>query len=97
MLELPANVLLKANVVDLADGAFAEHIQALGDVQMKIPDNISDAEAAAFPVSVTTAGMALYQELGLPFPSEPVKESFPILIYGGSSSVGATAIQLAKK
>lgn len=45
-----------------------------------------------------TAALALYQNLGVPTPWNPVPkgESWPILIYGGASAVGAFALKLAK-
>jgi NADPH:quinone reductase-like Zn-dependent oxidoreductase len=36
------------------DGAFAEYIVAKGDLQIKIPDNVKDTDAATLGVSVTT-------------------------------------------
>ena len=63
---------------------------------MKIPDGVSDEDAASFPVSITTSAMALFMELGLPFIDEPAKEPITILVYGGSTSTGAMATQLAK-
>ena len=57
---------------------------------------MTDAEAATYPVAVTTAGMGLYNALGLPRPSAPSSEAVPVLVYGGNTAVGAAAIQLAK-
>lgn len=42
-----------------------------------------------------TASLALYQELNLPLPWNPAKGRLPLIIYGGSSAVGAFAIKLA--
>lgn len=78
------------------DGAFAEYIVAKGDVQMPIPKNLSFEEASTLGIGITTVGQALYQSLKLPLPTEPAKDSFPILIYGGSSATGTLAIQYAK-
>lgn len=36
------------------DGAFAEYIVVKGDVQIKIPDNLTDEEAATLGVGVST-------------------------------------------
>lgn len=65
----------------------------------KIPDNISYAEASVFPIAVSTAIVGLYgsEYLGLPYPSLDPKDSGKVIVvWGGSSSVGATVIQLAK-
>ena len=51
------------------------------------------------PLAISTAAAALYQKshLGLPYPSKDSKpRNKTILIWGGSSSVGASAIQLAR-
>ncbi|MCJ1399246.1 hypothetical protein MMC11_002448 [Xylographa trunciseda] len=78
------------------DGAFAEHIVAKADVQSKIPENLSFEEASTLGVGISTVGQGLYQSLGLPLPSNPAKEAFPLLIYGGSTATGTLAIQFAK-
>ena len=85
-----------ANAVQHEDGTFAEHIVVKGDMQMKIPDDVSFEEAATFGVGITTVGQGLYQKLGLAWPNEPVKDSPPVLIYGGSSATGVLGIQFAK-
>ena len=36
------------------DGAFAEHVTAKGDIMIKVPDNLSDEEAATLGVGITT-------------------------------------------
>ncbi|OOQ91706.1 Protein TOXD [Penicillium brasilianum] len=84
------------NAVQPEDGAFAEYIVAKGDLQTKIPDNLSFQEAATLGVGIVTVGQALYQSLKLALPSEPITDSTPILIYGGSTATGTLAIQFAK-
>ncbi|UCK58859.1 hypothetical protein AFCA_001695 [Aspergillus flavus] len=84
------------NAVQHEDGAFAEYIVAKGDVQIRIPDNLSFQEAATLGVGISTVGQGLYQSLKLALPSEPIKEPEPILIYGGSTATGTLAIQFAK-
>lgn len=85
-----------ANAVCHDDGTFGQHITAKGDVQIRIPDNLSFEEAATLGIGVITAGQALYQNLQLPLPDSRKKANFPILIYGGSTATGAIAIQFAK-
>jgi len=84
------------NAVEQEDGAFGEYCRAKGDIQIKIPDNVSDEEAATLGVGVATVGQGLYQSLGLPMPGSASKEKTPVLIYGGSTSTGMFAIQFAK-
>jgi NADPH:quinone reductase-like Zn-dependent oxidoreductase len=84
------------NAVQFEDGAFAEYIVAKGDVQTKIPDNMSFQEAATLGVGIATVGQAVYFSLGLNSPYNPISEPVPILIYGGSTATGTLAIQFAK-
>ena len=88
--------LISGNVANHETGAFAEYVIAKGDVQLKIPDQLSFEEAATLGVGITTVGQGLYQSLGLPLPNQPAKEKFSILIYGGSTATGTLAIQFAK-
>ena len=85
-----------ANAVQPEDGTFAEYIVAKGDIQMRIPDNLSFEEASTLGVGIVTVGQALYQSLKLSLPTEPTKNPAKILIYGGSTATGALAIQFAK-
>jgi NADPH:quinone reductase-like Zn-dependent oxidoreductase len=80
------------------DGAFAEYLVAKADLAQRVPDHMSFEEAASLGVQVYTVGLCLYQSLDLPWPTEPVsaEERFPVLIYGGSSSMGTLGIQMAK-
>ncbi|KAJ5641638.1 alcohol dehydrogenase [Penicillium lividum] len=61
-----------------------------------VPDSLPLANAAVLPISVDTAATALYIHIEVPFPSlVPVPTGKKILIWGGASSVGSSAIQLA--
>lgn len=89
-----------SNHVNHADGTFAEYIVVKGDIQMKIPTNMSFEAAATLGVGVTTVGQGLFQSLKLPMP-EPWKATtdhsdIPVLIYGGSTATGTLAIQFAR-
>ncbi|KAJ5183967.1 Protein TOXD [Penicillium capsulatum] len=84
------------NAVQPEDGAFAEYLVAKGDLQMKMPDSLSFEEGATLGVGVLTVALALYQKLDLALPTQPAKETSPILIYGGSTATGTLAIQFAK-
>ena len=83
------------NAVEKEDGCFAQYAVAKGDVQCKLPDNLSDEDAATLGVGVTTVGQGLYQSLGLPLPGSGEKTDEPLLIYGGSTATGSLAIQFA--
>jgi NADPH:quinone reductase-like Zn-dependent oxidoreductase len=67
----------------------------------KVPSQIPLHEAAVLPLAVSTATHGLYMHLNLPVPpasasDAPSPGSDGVLaIWGGSSSVGAVAIQLA--
>jgi NADPH:quinone reductase-like Zn-dependent oxidoreductase len=63
-----------------------------------IPDSISYEQAVVLPLAISTAAAGLYQKgfLALPYPTiNPKPTGKTILIWGGSSSVGSTTIQLA--
>lgn len=85
-----------SNFSNHEDGAFAEHIAAKGDLQLKIPDYMSFEEAATLGAGMITVGKGLYESLDLPWPDDPPMKSFPVLIYGGSTATGTLAIQFAK-
>jgi NADPH:quinone reductase-like Zn-dependent oxidoreductase len=57
---------------------------------------LSWEDAAVVPLAFATAVQALFQRLGIPEPGDPAATAFPILINGGTSSVGMYAVQLAK-
>ncbi|KAK7942516.1 zinc-binding dehydrogenase [Apiospora aurea] len=77
-------------------GAFAEYLVTEASLVYPIPESVSFQDAAVVPLAFATAVQALFQRLQLPEPSKPAKSAFPILINGGTSSVGKYAVQLAK-
>ncbi|MCJ1268819.1 hypothetical protein MMC22_008707 [Lobaria immixta] len=85
-----------ANVVNHESGAFAEHIIATGDLQLKIPGQFSPEEATALGVGVSTVGQGFYKSLRLPLPDQRCEKAFPVLIYGASTATGTLAVQYAK-
>ena len=81
-----------------AKGAFQLYTVCLNHMTSQIPDSMSYEEAAVIPLGATTAACSLFQadQLNLQQPSIPRKPtSKTVLIWGGSTSVGCNAIQLA--
>jgi len=63
-----------------------------------IPDSLSFEKAVVLPLAISTASVGLFKKdrLGLPYPTNASKPTGKIiLVWGGSSSVGSLAIQLA--
>lgn len=86
-----------AHAANYAQGSFREYILADADLVISIPPHLSFAEASTVGMGISTASQALYQSLSLPLPDiEPKLTDQTILIYGGSTSTGSLAIQLAK-
>jgi NADPH:quinone reductase-like Zn-dependent oxidoreductase len=82
-----------------ANSAFQTYTVALDTLTSPIPESLSFEKGVVLPLAVSTACSGLYPKnlLNLPLPSatKPEKNGKTILIWGGASSVGATAIQLA--
>ncbi|KAK2755874.1 hypothetical protein FQN54_005670 [Arachnomyces sp. PD_36] len=76
-------------------GAYAEYAVAWAHTTFHIPKSTGFEEAATIPLSAMTSALGLYQELRLPLPWLPATEPTPLIVYGGSSGVGAFAIKLA--
>ncbi|KAF9873396.1 zinc-binding oxidoreductase [Colletotrichum karsti] len=83
--------------IDPPRGAFAQYLITESSLVFPVPDSITDPQAAVVPLAVATVTQALFQRLALPSPESPASEPFPVLINGGTSSVGLYAVQLAKK
>lgn len=80
------------------DGAFQLYTTVLENVAARIPGSLGFEQAVVLPLGVSTAAAGLFQRdfLGLGLPSvEPVKTGKTVLVWGGASSVGVNAIQLA--
>ena len=82
-----------------SEGAFQHYVILRQEAAAAIPDEMSFERAAVLPLAVATAacGLFLADQLGLRTPSverrEPTGKT--VLIWGGSTSVGSAAIQLA--
>ena len=73
----------------VAGGGYAEYVNADGGLCLPIPKGLSFAEAASLPETIFTVWSNIFQRGNL-------KSGESILIHGGSSGIGITAIQLAK-
>ncbi|RYP00174.1 hypothetical protein DL764_006605 [Monosporascus ibericus] len=82
-----------------ANSAFQSYPVATDSLVSPIPDSMSFEQAVVLPLAISTACAGLYPKdlLNLPLPSatKPEKNGKTVLIWGGASSVGATAVQLA--
>ena len=79
-------------------GAFQTYTVLMVNASSPIPSTMSYESAAVLPLGLSTAACGLFQkdQLGLQLPSaspEPVGKT--LLVWGGSTSVGCNAIQLA--
>ena len=81
------------------DNAFQAYTILQTNVTSEIPDGISFERGVVIPLGCSTAACGLFQDthLGLQFPTEPLQKPTgkTLLIWGGASSVGSNAIQLA--
>jgi NADPH:quinone reductase-like Zn-dependent oxidoreductase len=79
-----------------ANSGFQLYSTCLEILVAPIPDSLPFSEAVVLPLSVSTAASALYVQLQLPLPSfAPRSLGKKVLLWGGSSSVGCSAIQFA--
>lgn len=79
-------------------GAFQEYPVVYEALASPIPDDLPYEQAVVLPLSISTAAYGLYVKdcLGLPPPTtRPKPSEKTILIWGASSSVGSSAVQLA--
>ncbi|KAF5989880.1 protein TOXD [Fusarium bulbicola] len=81
-----------ANLVNPDDGAFAEVISVIGDLQMRMPDSLTFQQAATLGLGTGTVGQGLFQKsLKLRLPSAAASavttHDEPVLIYGGVITV----------
>lgn len=81
-----------------AEGAFALHVAVSEALTTVLPETVTFEEAATLPLAVATASTALFApdqlNLGLPGSGGNDQEQ-SVLVWGGSTSVGSQAVQLA--
>lgn len=73
----------------VSGGGYAEYCPAHSDLCLPIPDRFDFIQAAALPETFFTVWSNIYDRAQL-------KKNETVLIHGGSSGIGTTAIQLAK-
>jgi NADPH:quinone reductase-like Zn-dependent oxidoreductase len=81
-----------------AEGAFQNYTVILAHMAAPIPDALPYENACVLPLALSTAACGLFQKdhLALQYPSmNPTPTGKTLLIWGGSTSVGSNAIQLA--
>ena len=81
-----------------AEGGFQQYTVVLERMAAPIPDTMPFEDAAVLPLALSTASCGLFQadQLGLRHPSaNPEPTGRTLLVWGGSTSVGSNAIQLA--
>ncbi|OJJ43601.1 hypothetical protein ASPZODRAFT_136056 [Penicilliopsis zonata CBS 506.65] len=80
------------------DGGYQQYSVVLARLASHIPENLSFEHAAAIPLATATAAAGLFQKnyLALHPPSmNPTPTGQTLLVWGGASSVGSSAVQLA--
>lgn len=77
-------------------GAHQAIISVPSDMAFRVPSNLPESHASALTVVAMTAADAMYNLFKAPLPTKPELIDKPILIWGGSSSVGLCAIQFAR-
>ncbi len=81
-----------------AESAFQTYTVLLAHMAAPIPSTMAYESAAVLPLALSTAACGLFQkdQLALQYPSTaPESTGKTLLVWGGSTSVGSNAIQLA--
>jgi threonine dehydrogenase-like Zn-dependent dehydrogenase len=81
-----------------AEGAFQDYAVVLAHMAAPIPDAMAFEDATVLPLGLSTAACGLFQKdfLAMNAPSAaPAPTGKTLLVWGGSTSVGSNAIQLA--
>ena len=74
----------------VAGGAYAEYACVHQDHALAVPDNMSFTDAAALPETIFTVFANVFEGGAL-------QKGETLLVHGGSSGIGTTAIQMAKQ
>lgn len=81
------------------EAGFQEYVVLQAHMSSKVPDALSFEQACVLPLGLSTAACGLFEKdylgLELPQPGQAITRNDTVLIWGGSTSVGTNAIQLA--
>ncbi|KAL4998632.1 putative zinc-binding dehydrogenase family oxidoreductase [Aspergillus recurvatus] len=77
-------------------GAYSQYCLADERISFRLPEGISRAQASTIPLASATAWLALFSKDCLALDRSQARGS-SVLVWGGSSSVGLYAIQLASR
>lgn len=88
--DVDASLIGKSICALVAGGGYGEYCSAHASLCMPIPHGFSPVEAAALPETFFTVWFNLFHQGGL-------KAGQSLLVHGGSSGIGTTAIQMANK
>lgn len=88
-------VAFGSDATDNTKGAFAEYALAEEDISCHIPDAFDFAEACSIGLSLSAAGLALFQAPGLELSLQAgTRET--VLVSGGATATGTMATQLLR-
>ncbi|KAI0179561.1 GroES-like protein [Hypoxylon sp. FL1284] len=85
-----------------ATGGFQDYVVLEAVMTAKVPDALTAADAATFPLCIATAAYALFSQhfLALALPRADGGAAAPagktVLVWGGASAVGSNAIQMLR-
>ncbi|APA07160.1 hypothetical protein sscle_02g019300 [Sclerotinia sclerotiorum 1980 UF-70] len=95
--DLVCGLVHGSNTIDGQNGAFAEYIRAPADLVLRVPPGLLPEQAATLGTALATNCLALWDTLRLTAsPYSIALKPFPVLVYGGSTTVGTMAIQLLR-
>ncbi|KAL9599421.1 MAG: hypothetical protein Q9219_003858 [cf. Caloplaca sp. 3 TL-2023] len=78
---------------EIDHGAFQQYTILNQNVTAKIPNDMGFEEGAILPMSIATAGGAIFWDLAIPPEGQ---QAGGFLVWGGSSSIGSAAVQIAR-
>ena len=87
---------------DADNGALQTYTRCEEYLVVGIPGRMGFQEAALLPMAIVTSGFAIFWHIGVPrrvpaTPKQPLVDGASMLIWGGASSMGSAAIQIAHK